>query len=622
MATVEKPAKRKNRRKWFVIAGIAALVLAGGTYAFISRSSAQQQTGTPQGWLIEKTTTGTIEASVSASGSIAPQEQADLRFIADGVVVEILVRPGDKVKVGQPLARIDPTDAELRLASARADQAQSQARMKDIESRPYPADVRNAEAQLAQAQAQYNQTLSKVTNADISAARARLEQAQSRYNQLRAGPKKNDVADAQTALDRARTALQSDRDRLSANKTNAELALQSAVADLTRAQSNYSTAAQNWNFVRETNADPTNPEVTDPTNANRKVKNTLNDAQRQQYYDAFVSAESALKAAEVAVERAKVEYDAARQAEVTGVQNAEQQVTSAQIAYDKLNESAQQDQIADARASIASAQAELARLVGSGRASDLAAAQASVDSAQINLDKVREGATEYERAQAQADLMRTETAVKQAQRVLDQTVLKAPFAASVAKVDLRIGESVVTKGSVSLVDERSFHVDAPIDELDIAQIKIGQQVHITIDALPGKDLLGTVRNLAPLAVKNERGANTYQVTVDVNDSDPEIKSGMSASVQVVTLRKEGVILLPRRAVQTENGETFVYVPGPVDLAATQSRGFGAGPPPPGARRPVTLGLSNSSSIEVLSGLKSGEEVYVPDVVQTFSPQIN
>lgn len=622
MTTREKPGKRKNRRIWWIFGVIAVLLLAGGGYAFFAQRSSAEQASTPTGWVIEKTTTGAIEASISATGNIAPQDQADVRFSTDGIVVEILVHAGDKVKAGQPLARIDPTDAELRVASARADQTQAQARMKDIESRPYPADVRSAEAQLAQAQAQYNQTLSRVTTADISAARARLEQAQSRYNQLQAGPKKNDVADAQSALDRARTALQADRDRLSANKTNAELALETAVAELTRAQNSYSTALQNWEFVRETNADPTNPEVPNPSKPGETIKNKLNETQRQQYYDAFVSAQSALKAAEVGVERAKVEADAARQAEVTGIQNAEQQVNSAQIAYNKLQESAQKDQIAEARAGIASAQAELARLVGSSRASDLAAAQASVDSAQIALDKVREGATELERAQAQAEIMRTETALKQAQRVLDQAVLKAPFDATVAKVDLRVGESVTTKGSVSLVNERGFHVDAPIDELDVAQIKTGQQVHISIDALPGKDLLGTVRTLAPLAVKNDRGANTYLVTVDLNSADPDVKSGMSASIQVVTLRKDGVVLLPRRAVQTENGETFVYVPGPVDPAATQSRGFGAGPVPPGARRQVTLGLSNTTSIEVLSGLTSGEDVYVPDIVQTFSPQIN
>ena len=584
MATVEKPGKRRNKRRWWIFGGVAALLLAGGAYAIISQQSATQQVTTPTGWVIEKTSTGTIEASISASGNIAPQEQSDVRFAADGIVMEILVRPGDKVKVGQPLARIDSADAELRLASARADQTQAQARMKDIESRPYPADLRSAEAQLAQAQAQYNQTLSRVTTADISAARSRLEQAQSRYNQLQAGPKKNDVADAQTALDRARTALQADRDRLSANKTNAELALETAVAELTRAQNGYSTALQNWEFVRETNADPTNPELPNPEKPGEKIKNSLNETQRQQYYDAFVAAQSALKAAEVGVERAKVEADAARQAEVTGIQNAEQQVNSAQIAYNKLQESAQKDQVAEARASIASAQAELTRLVGPSRASDLAASQASVDSAQISLDRVREGATELERAQAQSEMMRTETGLKQAQRAVDQTVLKAPFEATVAKVDLRLGESVTTRGSISLVNERSFHVDAPVDELDIAQIKIGQQVHITIDALPGKDLLGTVRTLSPLAVKNDRGANTYLVTVDLNETDPEVKSGMSAAIQVVTLSKQGVVLLPRRAVQTENGETFVYVPGPAAPATQQSRGFGAAPQPPGARR--------------------------------------
>ncbi|HEU5086866.1 MAG TPA: efflux RND transporter periplasmic adaptor subunit, partial [Roseiflexaceae bacterium] len=187
---------------------------------------------------------------------------------------------------------------------------------------------------------------------------------------------------------------------------------------------------------------------------------------------------------------------------------------------------------------------------------------------------------------------------------------------------LRVGETASATGTVSLVDMRSFHIDAPVDELDVALVEPGQNVIVNLDAVPDAEFTGSVRSISPLATKNERGANTYQVTVDLQNVPPVVKPGMSAALQVVTLRKEGVILIPRRAVQTENGATFVYVPGTPAAPIAGSGGFGAAPAiAPGAKRLVTLGLSNSESVEVVSGLAAGDAIYVPDIVQTFNPSV-
>ena len=95
--------------------------------------------------------------------------------------------------------------------------------------------------------------------------------------------------------------LQAQRDSLSAGKTNARLALDQATSALTQAQSAYSTALQNWQYVQDTGNDPVQPTR---TNAQGKaVANTLNDAQRRQYYDTFVQAEASLHSAEEAVRR-------------------------------------------------------------------------------------------------------------------------------------------------------------------------------------------------------------------------------------------------------------------------------------------------------------------------------
>jgi RND family efflux transporter MFP subunit len=622
MATVTAPRKRPNsRRRWWIIGAIVAvLVIVGIIASTMLGGAAAQQPGETPGWTTVDVTTGAIEASVGATGNVAPQAQADVRFVTDGVVTEILVKPGDQVSANQPLAKLEQIDAQLKLTAAQADFELAQAGFDKLKSGSTAEEIKEAQAKLAQAQAQYQQTLAKFSNADIAAARARLEEAQVRLNALRASAKSTDVRDAEAGLQRAQLALQSERDRLSQAKTNAQLGLDRAVADLSRVQQNYATAKGNWEFVQETGNDPTNPSSPNPAKPGERIPNKLNDTQRQQYYDTFVSAEAALRSSEASVEQARVEFDTSRQSEVTGIQTAEQQVASAQAALDKVRNS-EPAQIAEARAAVASAQADLNRLVGDSRSSDLASAQASLDSAQLALDKVMQGATTYDLVKAQSDVVRADTALKQAERAMAQTILTAPFDATVARIDLRIGEQSASSGIVALVDMRSFHVDIPIDELDIAQIQSGQAARIVLDALPGNEMTGRVTTISPLAVKSDRGTNTYAVTVELDSTDGAVKPGMTATIRLITTRKEGVVLVPRRAIQTENGQSFVYVPSAVPQAP-QSTAPGATPTPPGERRVVTLGLSNSEQVEVLSGLQAGDKVYVPDVVQTFNPFAN
>jgi RND family efflux transporter MFP subunit len=614
MATLATRRRRFRFGRWpFVIGGI--LVLAAiAAFALSSMSGASTTTtGVAPGWEQAQVTTGTIDATVSATGSVEPQAQAELRFPAsDGVVSEVLVKPGDRVRAGQPLARIDPVDAELALARAEADLKQARANYENVAGGATPEEIKEAQARLAEAQGRYQQAEARVTRADINAAQARLEQARARLAQLEAGPKDADRRDAEAQLQRAQTSLQSQRDSLSVAKTNAALELQRSVTDLTKAQSAYATAKQNWDFVNETGQDPTNPETR--TADGKEVKNKLNDTQRQQYYDAFVGAEAQLQAAEVAVQRAQVSYDAARQAEVTGITEAEQQLVSAQAAYDKVIAGADTDQRAEARASVASAQAELARLTGGDREGDLAAAQASVDMAAAGLEKLTAGADSQALATAEADVLRAEASLKEAERALARTTLTAPFDATVARVDLRVGEQAGQSAVVAVVDLSSFHIDVPVDELDVAQIEPGQPVTIALDAMLDQELNGTVTTIEPLATRSDRGTNTYQVTVQLDEVSEAVLPGMTATVQIVTERKEGVVLVPRRAVQSENGQSFVYVPAAPGVQLTNGQ--------PGERRPVTLGLSNSQSVEVLSGLSGGEQVLVPDIVQTVNVTVN
>ncbi|GAB4205332.1 MAG: efflux RND transporter periplasmic adaptor subunit [Roseiflexaceae bacterium] len=599
-----------------MIGVIAVLVVIGVVACLLLRSASQAVGQQTSGWETVAATSGAINASVSATGNVEPKAQADLRFASAGTIVEIAVTPGQTVASGAKLARIDDTTLRLAVERAETDLAQAQIDQKKLDDGPTEQDLASARARLAQAEAQARQVNGSVTRADVEAARARLDAARARLNALQSGF--SDLSTSESELQKAQTQFESRRDDLSLAKTNAKLTLDQAVNDLTRTQASYATAKQNWDFVQETNQDPSNPEL---VLDGKRVPNKLSDTQRQQYYDTFVQAESALRNAESNVEKARVNYDQARQAEVTGVQSAEQDVAAARTRLEQQRAGGNASQVAQARADVQSAQADLNRLTGADRSGNLASAQASIEIARADLEKLTVGPTESEKASAQTAVDRAQIALKQAQYDLDNAVLKAPFAGTVARVDLRIGEpanGTVGSGTdqrsagITLVDLNGFSLKVPVDELDVAQIRPGQQVQITLDALPDQELTGEVSSIEPLATRSSQGTNTYQVTIGLQADGVPVLAGMTAAVEIITVQKQNVVLVPRRAVVTENGQTYVRIPkeGQPD-PRTGTPAFD--------RRDVTLGLSNADEVEIVSGLKAGEQVLVQDVVSTFNP---
>jgi RND family efflux transporter MFP subunit len=610
MATIATQRKRTRvSRKW-IIGIVVALIVLGAVGAWLmTRGANGNAAAETPGWTTAAANTGTIDAAVSATGSVEAQAQADLRFAADGTVTEILVKPGQQVQAGQPLARLDATDLQLAVEQAQADLKQAQADYQQLMDKASPQEISAAQARVAQAQGQYQQAAGSVTRADIAAARAQLDAAKAKLASLQAGH--TGASDADLSLQSAQNQLAAKRDQLSLEKANAQNALQQRVNDLTKAQAAYSTAQQNWQYVQDTGRDPITPSTTNAQGASKP--NRLNDAQRQQYYQAFVQAEADLRSAEAAVQQAQVAYDGARQAEITGMQAAERDVATAQAAVDKQRSGGAAEELAAARAAVETAQAQLNQLTGSNRSGNVAAAQAGVDIAQAELEKLTNDPSASDLARAEAGVARNQAALKVAQHQLDQATMLAPFAATIARIDLRVGERAGETGVIAIADLSSFHIDIPVDELDVAQIKPGQPVKIALDALPGQDLTGAVTTIDPLATQTDKGTNTYKVVVTITAADSAVRPGMTAAAQIVTQHKEGIVLVPRRAVQSENGQSFVLIPkeGPID-PATQT--------PANDKRPVTIGLSNSESVEIASGLKPGEKVLVKDVVSTIVPQ--
>jgi HlyD family secretion protein len=560
MATTPYPARsgRSPRRSWWWIGGVAAIIVALVAALLLARGAGS---GTATTTNTTTVTRGSIVASVAGSGTVAAAQMLDLSFQLSGTVAEVLVAEGDTVTAGQPLARLDSRDLEVQVASAQAALDSARARL----------------AQTAEGNATPEQIAA--SKASVASAQAQLRSAQAQLNALK-DPASDQVSTAETDLRQAELELQATRDNASATKTKAEQDMNRAVDNLTQAQSAFALAKRHWEWVEANGTDPVNPTTTGANG--KKVKNTLSEGQRAQYYDKLVQAEAALRSAEQAVAQAQVTFDNARQAEVANVQKAEATLANAQTQLaalktpDKNDLAQRQASVDQARAALAQAQANLAQLTAPATASDQRIQQASV-------------------AQAEQSL-------RQAQLKLAQATLTAPFDGIVSAVNIVPGSSVTAAvPAVSLVDRDPLHVELKLSENDVAKVKLGQSVTLTIDALKGWQATGTVSYIAP-AAETTNGVVTYPVRVDVADTDARVKVGMTANLSITTATKDNVLLVPNSALLPKGAGRVVQIPGANGRGVTEVE--------------VQTGLTDGTYTEIVSGLTEGQTIIATPVNTT------
>jgi HlyD family secretion protein len=593
MASAATPRKRPRGRRALWIVGTLAVIAAALAAAFFAFRPQPPAAGSlPEGWQTATANLGTIDSTVSATGNVEAAATANVRFETSGIVTAILVEPGDIVEVGQPLARLDAEGLQLQVEQAQVDLRSAQAELEGVLAGASEAEVAEAQARLEQARRQYQQATTSVSQAQITAARADLEAARARLAELQSGPERDELAAADERVQSAQSTLDQGRVDLSAAKERARLDLETRANALRNAQDEYSKVY--WE--------------------NRELDRFPGDLP-QQRIDLEEQTLRAVKDAEAALETARLALQAAEQDEINRLRQYESSLASAVAARDKLFEAPRTNEVASARAEVQRAQASLDQLIGAARASELAVQESGIAIAEAGLDRVTSEPAVATLAVREAAVARAEVALRSAERNLSQATLIAPFAATIASVDMRIGEPAEAGAIIALVDLSSFHVDVPVDELDIATVEPGQAVRVTLDALPNAEIGGTVTQIAPLATRSDQGTTTYAVTVMLDADSAGVRPGMTAVVQIVTSQKDDAVLVPRRAVRSEGGESFVLVPTGGAPEATGPGQFA----PASERRVVTIGLSNNEFVEILSGLEAGDEVLLQDVVSTFLP---
>lgn len=223
--------------------------------------------------------------------------------------------------------------------------------------------------------------------------------------------------------------------------------------------------------------------------------------------------------------------DGTRPDEIAAAQAA---LAAAQARYDALYGEPDTATVAAALAQVQQAQAALNRLLNPASAAQIAEAEAQVRSAQAELDLLLAAARPEAVAAAEAAVAEAQAALQRAQADLANTQLLAPFAGTVAALEVNLGEMVITgQSALTLADLERLQVEtSDLSERQVVRVRTGQPVTVLVGAL-GTQVTGRVARIAPLATI-VGGDVVYSVRIDLESRLPDLRWGMSVDVEIDT----------------------------------------------------------------------------------------
>jgi multidrug resistance efflux pump len=332
--------------------------------------------------------------------------------------------------------------------------------------------------------------------ASVAQAEADVQRAQARLSQVRAGSRSQEIEGARAAVDAAQAQVEA----LKAGASPAEIA--AAQANVAQAEAGL-----------------------------QKAQTPANEAD-------VAAAKAEMDNAAAKLRLAQAEYD--QVGELPGVGASPQSIAleqrtneynAAKARYESASRGPNAADIASARAQLDRARAELQAKQAPPRAADLAAAEAEVRRAQSQLDLLLAGPQAEELLVAEADLAAAQAQREQAMATLAETELRAPFAGTIAAVDIVPGQQVGPAASVvQLADLSSWLVETrDLTELRVVGIRPGDRAIITFDAIPDLELPGQVLRVRSIG-QNTQGDITYTAVIAPDRHDERLLWNMTAKM--------------------------------------------------------------------------------------------
>lgn len=311
-------------------------------------------------------------------------------------------------------------------------------------------------------------------------------------------------------------------------------------------------------------------------------------------------------------------------------------------------------QVEQDRAQVASARANVAQSEAQAEKTDLDFAQADslhqrglLSDTEYNASRSALRVAQANVDSARANLMRSESALRQSEDYLAKTTILAPRDGTISVLNSKLGERVVATGQFTgteilrVADLEKMEVRVNVNENDVINVKIGDKARVRVDAFQGRELIGTVREIANTArtagAATQDEVTNFEVRISVREPGLQLRPGMSATADIMTKTVENAVAVPIQSVTTrvkETNQTQEELQEQREKEKTERQGAGAAVAVSDAQRReqerldrenlsrvvfvrdggivhqrvVETGILDHTHIQIVSGLKEGEEV--------------
>ena len=235
---------------------------------------------------------------------------------------------------------------------------------------------------------------------------------------------------------------------------------------------------------------------------------------------------------------------------------------------------------------------------------DVVTAQANLTEATRQLEALQNGSRSEDIAQAEAQLAQAIAGIRIVEVQIEDTIVRAPFAGIITQKYANAGAFVTPTTTASASNSSTstsivaiangLEIIAKVPEVDISQIKIGQEVEIIADAFPSEVFKGKVRLIAPEAII-EQNVTSFQVRVTLESGKDKLQSGMNTDLRFIGQKIDNALVVPTVAIVTQAGKTGLLIAD--EKGKPQFRA-------------VTIGTTVENQTQILSGAKVGDRVFV------------
>lgn len=571
-----------KKKSFYIVLIIIAVVVVG---FFMSRGEKAPE------YITAEAKSGELIQEVSITGSVKAAEEVDLALERSGKVSLLSVKVGDVVKKGQLLLQLSSGDLSAQLQQTRANVESAQANLQTYEAAlatqqakldEYKKGTRPEELQIAQTSVTNatNNLADAENNYDNTEAKAQIDLDQDYTAAL------NDAAYAVTVAENAILTLTDFKTDYFDDGSSADYAINSAKASAVQSLLGAANAGTwsknalsqlNGGAKGDTLAAQLDPTETKIETALRNVKDAL---QKVKIALSAVPVTNSISATDITLLNTQRNYI---DTEITSVNSYEQSI----LVQKATNESTllTAELAVNTASNALDTAKDTLKLKQAGYTTEqIAAQQAQVQQAEANV------------ASQRASIKSAQAGVNNVGALLGKNTLRSPIEGTVTSVEAKVGEiAPMNAPMITVMSEAEYQIEANVPEVDIANIKIDDVAHVTLDAY-GNDVEfeAKVINIDPAETLIDN-VPTYKITFQFTQEDEMIRSGMTANIDIMTDKRDNVVSIPQRAVLKKDGDKVVRVLDEDGINFKEVK--------------VTTGLRGSDgNIEILEGINDGDTV--------------